>query len=153
MKVANFFRFIRKKLTGINDSPFKIACGMAIGVFFGLLPFAGPIISLLLAAVLRVNKLTALIGALLTNTWLTAICAIFALNTQNIYSNSHSIDFKNLMNALKNFDIAAFLKIITGDFFLPFLIVFVIIAAILSLTAFVLTLLAVNIYRNLRRAG
>ncbi len=69
-KVARFFKALYLKLFRINDTPQKIAAGFGIGVFSGVLPGTGPVAALFLAFVLRVNRAAALLGSILTNTWL-----------------------------------------------------------------------------------
>ncbi len=69
-RVSKFFRLIYLKLFRINDAPQKIAVGLGIGVFFGVMPGMGPLIALFFAFLLRVNRAAALLGSLVTNTWL-----------------------------------------------------------------------------------
>jgi len=69
-KAARFLRTIYLKLFRINDSPQRIAIGLGLGVFSGVLPGTGPIAALFLAFIFRVNRAAALLGSILTNTWL-----------------------------------------------------------------------------------
>ncbi|MCG2713658.1 MAG: DUF2062 domain-containing protein [Candidatus Omnitrophica bacterium] len=69
-KIINF---IFAKLFKINDSAGKIALGVGLGVFAGLLPGTGPAAALLLALVFRANRAAALLGSLITNTWLSVV--------------------------------------------------------------------------------
>lgn len=69
-RIARFFKLIYLKLFRIHDSPQRIALGFGIGVFAGVLPGTGPIAALGLALLLRVNRASALLGSILTNTWL-----------------------------------------------------------------------------------
>ncbi len=78
-KIKKLLKNLYLKLRGINDSPNKIAAGFAIGVFFGILPCAGPLAAVLFAALFRVNKAAAFIGGLITNTWLSLILFVFSL--------------------------------------------------------------------------
>ncbi len=78
-KAARFFKYIYIKLFRINDNPQRIALGFGIGVFTGVLPGAGPIAALGLAFLLRVNRASALLGSILTNTWLSIPVFIFSL--------------------------------------------------------------------------
>ena len=59
-----------------SDSPQKKALGFGLGVFLGVIPGTGPIASLVAASFLRLNRASALLGSLLTNTWLSIV--IFA---------------------------------------------------------------------------
>ena len=58
-----------KKLVRVDDSPQKIARGVAIGVFWGILPTFGLAIlfSLPTAVLLRANKLSAILGTFVAN--------------------------------------------------------------------------------------
>lgn len=69
-RIARFFKLIYLKLFRINDSPQRIALGFGLGVFTGVLPGTGPLAALGLALILRVNRASALLGSVLTNTWL-----------------------------------------------------------------------------------
>jgi uncharacterized protein len=78
-KFKLFFKSIYHKLVGINDSPHKIAGGFAVGVFLGILPAAGPVASIVVAWILRVNRAAAFAGGLLTNTWISLLTFVFAI--------------------------------------------------------------------------
>lgn len=69
-KLTRFFKAVYLKLFRINDTPQRIALGLGIGVFCGVLPGLGPIAALALAFFLRVNRASALLGSVLTNTWM-----------------------------------------------------------------------------------
>lgn len=78
-KFFRFLRFIYLKLFRINDSPHKIALGFGLGVFAGIFPGTGPLASLFLAFIFRANRAAALIGSLLTNTWLSFVTFVLAV--------------------------------------------------------------------------
>jgi len=67
---AVFFKAIYFKLFKINDNPQKIAMGVGLGVFLGIMPGTGPIAALFLAILFKVNKASALLGSVITNIWL-----------------------------------------------------------------------------------
>ena len=48
-----------------------LALGFGIGVFLGIFPGVGPLAAIFASIILRVNRAAALIGSLLTNTWMT----------------------------------------------------------------------------------
>lgn len=138
-----------KKLAGINDSPHKISSGAAIGVFFGVLPFAGLVVSVLVAAIFRVNKIGALIGCLLTNTWISLLCAIFAVNIGAEFFNIDSSEAVEVLSGLfKNFNIPQFLKVSSREFFLPFITGFFFVAFLFSVLAYFLTSLLIYLYKR-----
>ncbi len=78
-RLLRSFRYLYRKFILLNDSPQRIAVGFGLGVFLGMLPGTGPIASVVMAAVLRVNKAAALAGSLLTNTWLSLVSLLFSV--------------------------------------------------------------------------
>lgn len=78
-KIKRFFRLISLKLFRINDTPQKVALGAGIGVFSGILPGTGPVAAICLAIILRANRAAALLGSLVTNTWLSFLIFIPAI--------------------------------------------------------------------------
>ena len=82
-KSTNVFSYLKSavdKFIHLDDSPFKIAMGFGLGVFLGILPGVGPMASVFLALLFRLNKVAALAGSLLTNTWLSFVT--FALSVK-----------------------------------------------------------------------
>jgi len=61
------------KFAAIDDTPHKIAGGAALGVWLGIFPGLGVIATIVVAAFLKLNKLSAITGAILTNTWLSVL--------------------------------------------------------------------------------
>jgi len=59
----NYYRLVRMK-----DSPHKVAGGMALGIFLGIMPGAGTVAALVLATLLKLNRGAAVIGTLIFNT-------------------------------------------------------------------------------------
>jgi uncharacterized protein (DUF2062 family) len=77
--ILRFFKNIYISLVIINDTPQKIAQGFGLGVFLGIIPGLGPIASLVLATFFRMNRASALLGSLLTNTWLSIVTFMLAV--------------------------------------------------------------------------
>ena len=78
-RVSQFFKLLYIKLFKINDSPQRIALGFGLGVFLGIIPGTGPLAALFLALLFRVNRASALLGSLLTNTWLSIVTFLLAI--------------------------------------------------------------------------
>lgn len=78
-KIFRFFKFLYIKLVRINDTPQKVALGMGLGVFLGVFPGVGPIASVVLAVLFRVNRASALVGCLITNTWISFVTFVLAV--------------------------------------------------------------------------
>ncbi|MBU1869297.1 MAG: DUF2062 domain-containing protein [Candidatus Omnitrophica bacterium] len=148
-KILRFFRFLYLKLFRINDSPQKIALGLGLGVFLGILPGTGPIASLSLAFVFRINRASALLGSLLTNTWLSFVTFILAikigsfmlkLNWQETYSQYSEF--------LKSFHWADLFKLSVLKMLFPLLIGYLIISLALGLLAYLAALIILKLKRK-----
>ena len=80
--IVRAFRFLKLtwiKLYRINDTPQKIALGFGLGVFLGVMPGAGILFALVLAWLLRLNRISALLGTLLTNTWISFVTLLLSI--------------------------------------------------------------------------
>lgn len=140
-----FSKFIYLKLFRINDTPQRIALGLGLGVFSGILPGTGPIAALFLAFILGVNRASALLGSLLTNTWLSIVTfllsikigsAILKLNWQNVYQ-----DWKLI---LKNFHWPDLFKLTILKIILPVILGYFIIAFCLGFVVYLVALVTIN---------
>lgn len=140
-RAVSYFSGLLKKLFVIDDTPRKIALGLGIGVFLGIMPGTGPIAALVVAAFLRANKASALIGALLTNTWFSLVVLVFsakigarilAIDWQTIYA-----DWQRAFQpfAWKNLFQPAFLKIFLA-ISLGYLVLSLCLAVIVYIAAF-----------------
>jgi len=69
--IARWARYQYVRLLRINDTPEKIAGGLALGVAIGILPSfgLGIIVAVFVAGFIGVNKASALIGTLIMNPW------------------------------------------------------------------------------------
>lgn len=79
-----FLTTLYSKIFKINDTPQKIALGLGLGVFTGIFPGIGVLASIFLAFIFRANRAAAIIGSLLTNTWLSIIIFLFAIQTGSL---------------------------------------------------------------------
>ena len=95
-----FFSRLYSQLAKVNDSPQRIALGFGVGVFLGIFPGTGPVAALAAAYLFRINKATALLGSVLTNTWLSVVTFLAAIKTgafvlgvrwQDIYDQSKGL--------------------------------------------------------------
>ena len=69
-RIVRFFKVLYLKLFRIDDSPQKVALGFGLGVFLGVMPGMGPIAALAVSILIKANRIAALAGSILTNTWL-----------------------------------------------------------------------------------
>jgi len=135
-------RFLYLKLFRVNDTPQRIACGLGLGVFLGILPGTGPFAALLAAILFRVNRAAAVLGALFTNTWTSLITFLLAIK---IGAAIMSLNFEDLhaqwQILFKNFHWQTLFKLSFLKIVLPVLIGYLIIAAILGLIVYSVCLL------------
>jgi len=73
-----------QKLFRINDTAHKVAAGLGIGVFCGIMPGIGLIAALFLAWLLRVNRAAAILGSLATNTWLSIVTFLLSVKLGSV---------------------------------------------------------------------
>ncbi|MFA6285301.1 MAG: DUF2062 domain-containing protein [Parcubacteria group bacterium] len=82
----------------IDDTPHKVAGGAAMGVFMGITPGEGVLVTLFFAYIFRLNRLAALAGVLAVNMWTTVLTLpvaaaigglIFRIDSQKLSSDFH----------------------------------------------------------------
>ncbi|HAI74515.1 MAG TPA: hypothetical protein DCS28_00565 [Candidatus Moranbacteria bacterium] len=76
-----------KKFFLIDDTPHKIAAGFALGIFWGIMPGEGVATTLITAALLRFNRLSATAGVLASNMWATFIVLPLAATVGGFFFN------------------------------------------------------------------
>lgn len=137
------------KLFKINDTPQKIALGLGLGVFSGILPGTGPLVGLFLAFIFRANCASSLLGSLLTNTWLSFLtffaaakigAATLGLNWQQVQRDWNYF--------LKEFHWLSLLKLSALKIILPIIAGYLEIAFCLGLFAY---LAALTVLKYLRK--
>ncbi len=147
--LAKAIFLIYEKIFKINDSPQKIALGLGVGVFLGVLPGTGPIAAVIFASILRINKASALLGSLLVNTWINIVTFVFAIqigsviigaNWQQIYNESLVI--------FSNFKYSSLLKLPILKLILPILIGYLIIAFFIGFFAYISAYLILSYNKN-----
>ncbi len=141
-KIINF---IFAKLFKINDSAGKVALGVGLGVFAGLLPGTGPAAALLLALVFRANRAAALLGSLLTNTWLSVVTFILAIKAGSVILKMdwHLVQ-QQAQGLLKNFGWAKFFRLSFFEVLLPVMVGYLVIGLVLGALSYFLTLLIIR---------
>lgn len=129
------------KLFRINDSPQRIALGLGLGVFSGIIPGTGPIAALFLAFIFRVNRASALLGSLLTNTWLSFFTFILAIKTGAfLFGISRQDIHKDWLNVLAKFSWLGLLKAPVLKILLPVITGYIIIAFLLGVSVYLVSL-------------
>lgn len=141
--ILRFFKFIYLKLIRINDSPQKIAAGFGLGVFLGILPVTGPIAALFLALVLRLNRASALLGSILTNTWFSVLTFILSIKIGSAIMNLNWQETnRNWIRFLKDFSFLNLFKVSALKIILPIIIGYFIVALSVAFTLYLFTIIA-----------
>ena len=148
-RVERFLRFIYLKLFRINDTPQKIGLGLGLGIASGIIPGSGPLAALFLALVFKANRASALIGSILTNTWLSVlifpVCVkigsfILGINWQVVYGQIKAALQGFRLNALFS---VSFLKVI-----FPAFLGYILVGVLAGFLAYICVIL---LFRNRKR--
>ncbi len=152
-KIKRFLRFLYLKLFRIHGSPQRIALGFGVGVASGVLPGTGPIVSLFLAFVFRINRAAALIGCLATNTWLSFLTFILAIS---LGSGILGIDGQQVRQEwellLKEFHWSSLFKLSVLKIALPVFIGYLMMAVLMGLLAYIVAIVLIQLKRKRKGA-
>lgn len=147
--ILRFFKLIYVTLFRINDTPQKIALGLGMGVFLGILPGTGPIAALFLASVLRVNYASALLGSLLTNTWLSIVTILLSIKVGSaIMKLSWHGVHKDWILFLADFHWSNLLKLSILKIILPVIVGYFVVAFCLGLAVYLITVVVLTRIRH-----
>lgn len=132
-KFKRFARFLYIKFFRIHDSPLKIALGFGLGVFTAVMPGAGPIATLVLAFIFRVNRASALLGCIIFNTWLGFVTFLLAVKTGSAIMglNYHDV-YSGWSEFIKNFSWPGLFKLSFYNIIAPICLGYLMISLILS---------------------
>jgi uncharacterized protein (DUF2062 family) len=148
-RIAGFFRSIYSKIFKINDTPQKIAIGFGVGVFLGVMPGVGPIAALFFSTLLRVNKASALLGSILTNTWLSIPVFFMAVSVGSLVAGIGYRDISGSWSVfLKDFSIAKLFQLSVYEMVFPVIIGYAVVALCIGVTAYLTTLVIVKFMRK-----
>ena len=142
-KFKIWFKGIWHQFIGIEDTPFRKAAGLGLGVFLGIFPGAGPLAALVLSSILHVNRAAALVGSLLTNTWISIVTFVLAIKVGSFVTGTNWQDiYLECQSLLKDFHWkylfdASIIKILK-PVFIGFILVGLSIGLIVSIIAFVI---------------
>ena len=148
-KIKSFFKKIYHKLVGINDTPHRKAGGLALGVFTGLLPAMGPVAALILAAIFRVNKAAAVIGSLLTNTWISLITLVLAIKIGSYMTGSNWHEHYNKVKEIfKHFEFKNLFDSAIIDILKPMFLGYLVIGGIFSGVVYAVAFLILKYWKH-----
>lgn len=144
-RIKRFFELLYIKLFKINDSPQRIALGLGLGVFSGILPGTGPLVALFLAFLLRANRASALLGSLFTNTWLSFVTFLLAIKLgSGLFGISYQQLYEDWASFLKGFNWSVLFKLSILKVILPVITGYLLIAFCLGLIVYVIALLVLS---------
>lgn len=143
-KINRFLNSLYIKLFRINDTPQRIALGFGLGVFSGILPGTGPLAALFLAFILRVNRASALLGSLLTNTWISFLTFILAIKVgSGILGVSWSDIQQDWDSFIRGFHWLMLFKLSVLKVIWPIIVGYIVIGFSLGLLAYLITLIII----------
>lgn len=143
--MKNFF----KQFFLINDTPHNIAAGAALGVFLGIAPGAGVAASVVLASLLRVNRLSAVAGALATNTWTLIFALPLAAAVGGCLVGGSKTGLIEQFNQVQHLGIQfLFSKEIVFTVVLPLTLGFVVVSGALALLCYILIFSLIKMHRK-----
>lgn len=150
-RIGRFFKALYLKLFRINDTPQRIAIGLGLGVFCGVLPGTGPIAALALSFAFRVNRAAALLGSILTNTWISI--PVFLLSLQAAAA-IFGVSYHDLHNQwtllLKDFHWKSLLDLGIYNVLGPILVGYAAVSLVIAIIAYMITLIVVE-YANRKK--
>jgi len=144
-RIYRFLKFIYIKLFRINDSPQKIALGFSLGVFLGVLPGTGPIVSLFLAMLFRVNRASVLLGCLLTNTWVSVAAFLLSIKAGSVIMRLdwHSVH-ASCLQFIKDSRRVNLLQLSTLKVVLPVIIGYFVISFVLAVLSYLAVVIMIT---------
>lgn len=143
--LKKIINFIFAKLFLIHDSAPKIALGVGLGVFAGLLPGTGPAAALFLAFIFRANRAAALFGSILTNTWLSLVTFILAIKLGSVILNlCWQQVYQKAQGLIYDFHWVKFLKLSFLEVLLPVITGYIVIGLFLGIVSYLITLLIIR---------
>lgn len=152
MTILNFLKVIYEKLVHIDDTPQKIAAGFGLGVFAGIMPFAGPIIAVFLAILFKVNRAGALMGSLLTNTWISIVSFLLSVRIGATIFGVDGDAIRSRWTALlKDFHLSTLFKLSAFEVMLPIVAGYFVMALAFGITAYAAAFVIIKLIKHRRK--
>jgi len=148
-RIQRFFKAVYLKLFRINDTPQKIAMGIGLGVFFGVLPGMGPLAALFFAFIFKVNRAGALLGSLLTNTWLSVPVFFVSANIGSILTGSDYADiYRTWTDLIKDFAWNKLFQLSIYRIAAPVILGYIMVGLFIGIAAYAVTLGIIKSAKN-----
>ncbi len=139
------------RIVKAHDTPHRIALGFGIGVFYGLFPFIGVIFTLVTAIIFKANKASALVGCFVTNTWMSFILALPSVKIgAKLFGLDYRAVWEDVRHYLKLSNIKDIFKEASGDVIIPSVVGFLVIAFIIAVAGYFVSLFLILRYKGLK---
>jgi len=149
MKIKERLKNIYLKIVKADDTPHRIALGFAIGIFYGLIPLVGVIFTIVTAFLFRANKISALVGCFVTNTWMTALLILPSVKVgSKIFGLDWQVVWQDLARYMKISNFKDMFGALSGDVIIPSLVGFFVIALCISAVGYFVSLYLILKYRS-----
>ena len=140
---------ILSSILKINDSKQRIALGFGLGVLSGIFPGTGPLVAVFLSFILRANYVSALLGSLLTNTWLSIVTFLLAIKVGAVIMGVNWQDVQREWGLfLTHFQWIDIVKISVLKLVLPVFLGYLVIACIAGVLSYLIVLIILNLKRK-----
>jgi len=122
---------------------------MGLGVFFGIMPFMGPLAALFFAFILKANRAAALLGSMLTNTWLSIPAFLLAARSGSfVMGVSHKDIYRAWNDMVRNFRWNGLLELSIYRIALPVIIGYLVVSFMIGLSVYVITLIVLKYFKK-----
>ena len=134
-------KHVFSEILRINDSSQKIALGFGLGVLSGIFPGTGPLVAVFLSLIFRANYFSALLGSVLTNTWLSVVTFLLAIKVGAAIMGVNWLDArKEWSYFLHHFQWANLLKLSVLKLILPVFLGYLVIACVAGSFSYLIVL-------------
>jgi hypothetical protein len=150
---SRWLRYHYLRLVRLNDTPEKIAGGLALGVVLGILPTfgLGVVIALLVAGIFRVNKVSAIAGTLVMNPWTATFFWAASYMVGSLVMGNNIAETVGLIKTLKTHT-DLWKSLLTSKLLVPYIVGDLIVSASAAATFYIGGLYAVRAYRHAKKA-
>jgi uncharacterized protein (DUF2062 family) len=140
-KILRGLKTLYLKIFRINDTPHKIAAGFALGVFLGILPATGIVAAIFLSILFKVNRASAIIGSVITNTWVTIPFFFMSVQIGAKLSHTTPESIKTSWDLLcRDFHWSALLESAAQKIFIPVILGYLLLSLLAGMIAYVIAL-------------
>jgi uncharacterized protein len=151
-RISRFFQELYLKLFRIDDTPQKIALGFGLGVTLGIMPVTGAVAALFLAVIFKVNRASALLGSVLTNTWLSIPVFFLSVKTGSLVTGSRINDiYAGWSSFLHDFSWAGLFRLSLYKVLVPIAVGYLLVSLSIGILAYAIVLPAIKIWRKEKR--